>query len=190
MRPLITFILTLISLTSLAQTSKWVDFEMTWNKYMGQPTHENAVKVYRQLPDKVMGKDLPDERLTNKIFEDWDKIGKKISTGNKDAIQIGFKLFTIADGAFQEDLGIDLGRLIVINPKLFLQELRSHRHLIVSLEGLVGNYGEEFVDQKELQLKETEKRIKSLETVNDSALASARTECLKELKDKSNRLGN
>ena len=119
MRTVTTFIMTLISLTSLAQSNKWTDFEKTWDKYIGQSTHENAVKVYQQLPDKALGKDLPDERLTNKIFENWDQISKRIATGDKDVLRIGFRLFTIADGAFQEDLGIDLGKLIVINPKLF-----------------------------------------------------------------------
>jgi hypothetical protein len=190
MRTVTTFILTLISLTSLAQSNKWTDFERTWDKYVGQPTHENAVKVYEQLPDEPLGKDLPDERLTNKIFENWDQISKRIITGDKDAIRIGFRLFTIADGAFQDGLGIDLGKLITTNPKLFLQELKNNRHFIVSLDGLVGNYGEKYVDEKELQLKETEKRIKSLEKVNDSGLVNTKAECLKELTDKKNRLVN
>lgn len=191
MRTLTTFILTLISLTNLAQPDKWVDFEKTWDEYVRQATHENAVKVYEQLPDKALSKDFPAERLTYKIFENWYQIvSKRIATGDKDVIRIGFRLLTIADGAFQEDLGMDLGKLIVINPKLFLQELKNHRHLIVSLDRVVGNFGEEYVDKNELQLKETEKRIKSLEKVSDSGLASTKAECLKELTQIKNRVVN
>jgi len=143
MRIIVTSILTLITLASLAQSNKWTDFEKAWDKYIGQPTHENSAKVYEQLPGNTLGKNLPDQRLTNKIFETWSQVSKGIASGDKDVIKIGFRLFTIADGAFQEDLGADLGKLIVINPKLFLQELKNHRHLVVSLDGLVGNYGEE-----------------------------------------------
>ena len=74
-----------------------------------------------------------------------------------------------------------IGKLITINPKLFLQELINHRQSLVHLDGLLGNYGTEFVDSFKQSLIETEKRINSLKKINELSLNKVRDECLENL---------
>ncbi len=50
------------------------------------------------------------------------------------------------------------------------------------LDGLVGNYGDVYVDKVEAQRLETEKRIHAWEGVSDSSLREMRNECIGELK--------
>jgi len=177
----IIIIVLLTSLTTWGQTTKWADFEKAWDNYLIKPTHDNSVKAYNLLPDKVMGDDYPDGGQTGRIFSKIDQLDKLVQQGNRDALRLAFKLFTIADGEYAEGLQIEIGKLINVNPKLFLQELKNQRHLIVNLDGLVGNLGQDYVDEFERQTKEKEKRIKSLHKVSDKDLIKTRDDCLTEL---------
>jgi hypothetical protein len=181
MRTINTILFILTSLTVFGQSTKWADFEKAWNNYLNKPTHDNSVTVYNLLPDKVMAGDYPDDGQTGRVFSKVDQLDKLVRQGNRDALRLAFKLFTIADGEYAEGLQIEIGRLINTNPKLFLQELKSHRQLIVSLGGLVGNLGPDYVDEAELEKKEIEVRIKSLKQIQDKDLTAIRDECLKEL---------
>jgi len=177
----IIIIILLTSLTSWGQSTKWADCEKAWDNYLIKPTHDNSVKAYNLLPDKVMGEDYPDGGQTGRIFSKIDQLDKLVQQGNRDALRLAFKLFTIADGEYAEGLQIEIGKQINVNPKLFLQELKNHRHLIVSLDGLVGNLGQDYVDEFERQTKEKEKRMKSINKISDKDLIIVRDECLKEL---------
>lgn len=172
-----------ITLTSIAESGNWIVFERSWDKYIAQPTHENAVEVYKQLPNELLTKDLPEVRLVNKMYEGWPHLSKKIAVGNKDAIEIGFKLYAIVDGGFKEDVGADLGKLITLDAKLFLQELKKHRHLVQNLDGIVCNYGQEYADRKDLQIEEKDNRMRLLVNVSDPNLEEVKAECLKVFMD-------
>lgn len=181
MKTIKTILIILTSLTAWGQPTKWADFEKAWNNYLSNSTHENSVKAYNLLPDKVMGDDYPEGGQTGRIFSNIEQLDKLVQRGDKDALRLAFKLFTIADGEYAEGLQIEIGKLININPSLFLQELKNHRHLIVSLDGLVGNLGQDYVDELELEKIEIEKRIKSLKLITDKDLIIIRDECLTEL---------
>jgi hypothetical protein len=161
-----TVIIAFISSICLGFTTKWTDFEKTWESYLSKPTHANFTKAYDLLPDKVNSGDYPDEQMILRIFSKYDQLSTLFHTGDQDALRLGFKLFTIADGAHKEELQIDIGKLINTYPKLFLQELKNHRQLFISLNGLICNYGPDFVDNDELRQQETVRRIKSLKGNN------------------------
>ncbi|WP_018343206.1 hypothetical protein [Cytophaga aurantiaca] len=184
MKIFIPFIVLCITLTCRAESITWATFERSWDAYIAQPTHENAVKVYQQLPNEPLTKDLPREGLITKMYDDWPHVSKHILAGNKDAVEIGFKLYAVVDGAFKEDVGTDLGKLITLDATLFLQELKKHRQLVQNLGGIVCNYGEAYVDNKELQVEETDTRMRLLVNVNDPKLEDVKAECLKLLMDK------
>lgn len=173
-----------IALISLADSDSWTVFERCWDNYIAEPTHENALAVYKQLPNELLTKDFPGERLVTKMYEGWPHLSKKIIVGNKDAVEIGFKMYAIVDGGFKEDVGADLGKLITVDAKLFLQELKKHRSLVQNLDGIVSNYGEEYVDQKQLRLEEANNRMRLLVNVNDPDLEGVKSECLEILMDK------
>ena len=175
------FITIYIVLISLAQADSWTILERCWDNYLAQPTHENAVKVYQQLPNEILKKNFLGERLIDKMYESWPHLSKKIVAGNTDAVQIGFKLYAVVDGAFKEEVGADLGKLITLNTTLFLQQLKKHRQLVQNLEGIVCNYGEAYVDKKDLQIEEKDTRMRLLVNVNDPDLEDVKSECLKAL---------
>lgn len=183
MRLLIPLVALFILLTSFVESGSWTVFERNWDKYIAQPTHENGVAVYMQLPNKLLTKDFPGERLMNKMYADWPHMSKRIVAVNKDAVEIGFKMYAIVDGGFKEDVGADLGKLITLDAKLFLQELKKHRLLVQNLDGIVCNYGQVSVDRKDLQMEEMDNRMRLLVNVNDPDLEDVKAECLKALMD-------
>jgi hypothetical protein len=158
-----------------------VELKKAWINYKYNQSEENALKVYNLLPEKghVGGVDS-DRDLEEQIYQNLNIVYSQILNKNKNSIKLAFRSYTISDGAFTEELDIILGDLINIDPKLFLLELKTHLHLVY-LSGLTCNFNYE-EDLTKLVL-EADKRIKSLESVNDSALIDTRDKCLKELKN-------
>ncbi|MFN8335919.1 MAG: hypothetical protein U0U09_12400 [Cyclobacteriaceae bacterium] len=180
-RTLLVATLFLTSLTVWGQQTRWTDFENAWNNYLSKPTDDNAEKAYRLLPDKILSGDYPNGGITGRILSKIDQLNNLVQQRNRYALRLAFKLFTIADGEYAEGLQIEIGKLISIDTKLFLQELKNHKQLIISLDGLVGNLGQDYVDRPELQKKEKENRIRSLKKISDRDLVAVRDECLTQL---------
>ena len=88
---------------------------------------------------------------------------------------------SISDGAFSKCLDFILGRLINIDPLLFLKELKLRENEIVRYDALLGNTGAEFADRPQDQCKELKKRMNSLRSVNDKDLLKIRNRCIEEL---------
>ncbi len=174
----------IFSISCNGQTTKWMEIDKAFQNYTSNPTQDNYIMVYELLPNSRPRNDIPTDKISNSIFSNAIKLEEMIVSENRDAIRIGFKLFTIADGHFAESLDWTLGKLINKNPKLFLQELKNHRQFIYDIGGLLGNYGHDFVDKTALTLAETEHRIMSLKKIDDSELISTRDECLKKLLDR------
>jgi len=176
-------LLLLFSISCNGQTTKWMEIDKAFQDYTSNPTHDNFIMVYELLPNSRPRNEVPADKISNSIFSTAIKLEDKIVSESRDAIRLGFKLFTIADGHFAESLDWTLGKLINKNPKLFLQELKNHRQFLHDIGGLVGNYGHDFADKPELSLTETENRIMSLKKIDDSDLINTRDECLKKLQD-------
>ena len=129
MRTLALFISFSLSYSCIGQEMKWIEFEKTLKIYISNPTHNNSIQVYNLLPIKSSGGDYPSKNISDSISSTAVKLENLIIQGNKDAVRIGFKLFTIADGEFAEWLDWTLGKLIISNPILFLKELKNHRQI-------------------------------------------------------------
>jgi len=155
--------------------------KIEWNNFLNNPSSENALKVYDLLPaiGHVRKKDS-DLELEENIYKNLKIIEKEIYKENQNCIKLAFRLFTISDGAFSEVLNIILGKLININPEIFLQELKTHYHL-VSLTHLVSNFRPEYVDDFPKQLVETERRIAALKSVNIKDLLDYKEKSIEEL---------
>lgn len=162
-----------------------------WGNYTENPSSENALKVYNLLPKKGhVRKEDSNIELNNLIYENLNIISNQILQGDKNNVKLAFRLFTISDGAFSEELQIMLGQLVKINPELFLTELKEHFHLIDRLGSLVCNYGSEFVDNRTKQKAETDERIIKLKTIEKTELIKTRDKCLTELSKKLKMLNN
>ena len=159
-------------------------FYEAWKEYISYPSSENAIRVYELLPDTGHVTQYIDftkeyEDITWEVYESLDMLERQVYTSDRKAVQLAFRLLTtFGDAAFSEELDIILGTLIRINPKLFLEELYTHRNLVSRLDALVGNFGPEYYGPDKAVRLETSLRIKALKQVTDPKLVEVRDECI------------
>ena len=163
----------------------WKGLHSLLVQYKKHPSAANAIRIYKFLPnDKstVYSADTTglDEAFWLANAEAWN-VAHFAYAGKRYAVKLCFKFFTIADGAFSEDLDVILAKLIKINPRLFLEELKAHRYLFGNtLQNDFQNFGDAFVDASdEVLAREDHIHIRALQSVKDSALIHVRDELLK-----------
>jgi hypothetical protein len=162
----------------------WKQFSASLRAYFKYPTPKNAKNAYQYLPASghVRMKGLEIEREALEIFYTNSRIlQRQVLSGDAESVRLAFRLFSITDSAYTEELDVLLGKLIRINPKLFLRELVANQDLIVTLESLLGNEGDEYVDRPKAQCLEKRLRLKALQSVTDPSLRRKRDECVTEL---------
>jgi len=165
---------------------QWEEFSASLRAYFEYPTPENAKATYKYLPvaGRVRGTGREIETKTIALWHSNIRIlERQVISGDAEAVRLAFRLFSIADGAYSEDLDILLGKLIRINPRLFLKELLGNKERAgrFSLDGLLGNEGEEYVDLIMAQCLENRLRRAALQSVSDYPLRQIRDECTREL---------
>ena len=159
------------------------EFEDSWREYIKNTCNETAIAVYKKVPLYDTYDDEKKSRISNQIDIDADKLETHILTGNKRALDLAFKLFSITDGALSSFFNIITGPYMHIDPTYFLESLDRHYHL-VEIKPLLGNYGLDLVDEFELQNIETKKRIESLSQVDAPKLQKLKQECIGHLQKK------
>lgn len=181
----------IISGTALAGDSKdskpdWPALKFAFRKYVEYPSKENASHVITLLPEKhVRYTGTKEEKETLDYIYSWDQLGmleRQVISRNREAVRLAFKLHSIADGAFSEDLDIMLGILVRIDSKLFLEELKLAKPDDQSLSSSISNYGSVYVDRLKARCYETKSRISALEGVKETSLVELRNKCIGELK--------
>ena len=146
-----------------------------WERYLSQPTPENAKRVTRIAYSG-------DQLDPGQTEIDLQLLAVQVVSSDTQAVRLAFRLRSQADGHLGETIDIVLGRLIRVNPNLFLTALRDQAHPIVRLDSLVGNFGPEYIDNDTAQRYEAERRRAALLTVANHNLVTTRDECLAELK--------
>ncbi len=145
-----------------------------WEKYLDLPTAENARKV--QAATYSVPSDNHD-----RLYEDLELLEVQVVAGDRQAVRLALRLYSEADGHYAETLDILLGRLVRVNPRLLLEELRLHRKRAGNRHGfgMLRNYGFPYVDRGwTADMYETERRIAALKTVTDVDLRPLRDSCL------------
>ena len=148
-----------------------------WEAYVSKPTSENARRV-EVMAYSSQGSEPGDLR---EIETDLGILESQIVASDAEAVRLGFRLLGKADGHVGELLSEMLGRLIRINPRLFLKELKAHRSSVPGLGSLVAALGYAFVDRFDAQAYEREARAAALKSVTDPHLRAVRDECLRAL---------
>lgn len=163
----------------------WLKLKETWLAYLNYPSSENADKVSRQLPSQghVKYTGATDEHdAVNFVYDNLGMLSRQIYSGDRSAVRLGFRLFSVSDAAFSEELDIILGSLIRINPRLFLEVLNENQWALKNNQGLLVNFGGDYVDRPNADELEISLRIAALRSVDDPSLAPLRDECLQLLK--------
>jgi hypothetical protein len=161
-----------------------------WNKilkaghtYFDDPTSENALKLYRALPEtQVRG--VRDGQEFEEVFYFFDAhlgvLERQVLLADRNAVKVAVRLWTISDGAFSEVLSDMLGDLIQVDPKMFIEEIREFPwpkdygdfDAWLGEGNILCSGGME--TSEEVWRKKLESRIAALETVEDSRLAKVR----------------
>ncbi len=168
-----------------AKSISWNKLHRAWVAYIEYPSTDNAKYVYELLPlrsIKYTGS-TNEKKIIELIYGELGILERQIYASDPNAVAVAFKLFSISDGGFSSALCMILGSLIRINPKLFLQELKRHRSIIIRLDALVGNFGTEYVDKMKAHDLESKLRIEALKNVLDPNLTNTKNECIAALKD-------
>jgi hypothetical protein len=144
--------------------------------FISKPNVTNYKICQKQINDSLSGKykALNSPTYVQLIENDsiW-KVLELIDRGNCYAAELCFQFYPLFYGhsELQELFDIHLEKLINRDPEFFLRLFKKYvyknRKYTYGVNGLLGNYGDEFVDNPDKQLSETKKRIESLERIKD-----------------------
>lgn len=154
-----------------------------WEEFTMKPGPETAVKVYELLPDgeKAQEVELQTE-VRVLIFQKLHKLESRIYAGDREALKVAFRLFTIADVEMQKSLIKIIGYMLRFNARLFLEELAAHETLVPDMELLVCSFRLSAPDDTTQQKLEKNIRLKALGYIEDKNLKSIKKKCIKILK--------
>lgn len=154
-----------------------------WQEYMTNPGSETAGKVYDLLPDGVMNLEIKLQvEVRDQINQGINVLESQIVAGDQNSLKLAFRLFTIADPPLIEALAITLGNFMQFNTRSFLQELKTHKHLVPDLSIILCSFQRTLVDDKPGQELEKKIRQKALDGNEDEDLKEIKKECLKAIK--------
>lgn len=171
------------------QYCKWQEFEIVWNRFIQTPGQHTAAEVQDLLFKHSEYGPPPDDRLATHILTSWTKLSRN-TPGNETLLDIGFLMLKLMRDAQHYELRCELAKSITTSPKVFLIKVERNRHRFDDLNELVGAFGKELMNDKKTQLKEVEKRILAINSVNATELIKTRSECLLALEKKRERLMN
>ncbi len=157
------------------------NFGKAWEEYSADPTSDNALKVYALLPDGRDKEIRLQVEVRPLINNSLSVLESQIFSGERNALKVAFRLFTIADNALKEGLARIIGNLIRFDARLFLQELKNHYELI-DLSFIVCSFQFSLTGDIPGQELEKKARIRALEYVEDADLSDLQKECIKSLK--------
>lgn len=160
------------SVCTAASEPNWAEIASRIDAYTTYPSPENARSAIAMLPDKqVTFSGSAEESKANEAIyarRPMAVLEKQVLRRDQASVELAFRLMNIADGAFAEDLDIIVGKLVKVDPVLFLTELQRTKR--PDLEGLVLNLGDAYVDETESTCAEWRLRKKALQRVKVTGL--------------------
>jgi hypothetical protein len=99
-----------------------------WRTFQRIPSSESAFKLYQSLPDNPDSAHnvyLSQREILQSIYEHFKVLEHQVLAEDRNSVKVAFRLISVSDGDFGETICIVLGRLIKINPRMFLQELKT-----------------------------------------------------------------
>ncbi len=178
MKKLLIITLILFTHSSLsANTINWVLVKDSFKKYTNYPTDKTAQLVLNLLPKDYINLRSKESLAASEFIYNYRQFGmlrRQIISKHRLSIRIAFRLRMFADGAFLEDLYIELGKLIRINPELFLSELLKAKLETNQIKNFL-NLGDTFVDRPKATCYEINMRLNSLNRVSEPGLSKTKS---------------
>lgn len=186
-------VLILLSWDIRAETP-WAEIEHRISEYVAHPSPITAKAALDVMPKaSVSFSNSAEERKANEAIyapKPMHVLEQRVLMKEQKSVELAFRMRHIADGAFLEDLEIILGKLIRVDPELFLDELQRAGVPFRAMDGLVGNLGDGYVDEMEKQCKEMQLRKQALNRVKKHTLMQARDLAIKALLEDSSFCGD
>jgi len=150
--------------------------ETPWERYLEEPSPENAKEVLR----------VEYEGSQDPYYWELDLmlLEVQVISSDPEAVRLAHRLLAESDGHSGEMLCIMLGRLIRIDPEMYLSELQASGGIEGRARCSLGMLGPEYIDRREAMAFETRERIRALESVSLPSLAPLRSGCLELLGEK------
>jgi len=161
-----------------------------WINFVRNPNEFNYKICQRQVQDSLSGRY---DRFKSPAYRDLMEnylFGKVLSLsrkGNIYARHLCFQFYPLFQGysEYLEYLDFTLGTLVKEDPELFLtlvkRYVKEYDNTPYHLDGMLTNYGEEFVDKIDKQIQETDERITALQKVDRKDLEELRNRCVERL---------
>lgn len=179
-------LLIIINCMTFAEESEWKNIIHRWDIYCLKPSSKNAQIINNALTNiKDTTFTEHQRQALGNMYNKINILAKRISLCDSEAIKMAFLLYPYIDGSFAEEIDIYLGKVIIKNPYLFLKMLSRYENKVKNINGLLGNLGEEYIDNECKSKKEIKLRIKALTRVRDKKYNNIRHKCLEYLKTKS-----
>lgn len=164
----------------------------TWNAFITNPDQNTYEECSKEIEKSLSGKH---EKFASPVYialmrSYIGKVLNLVENGNKYAAHLTLQFYPLFWGnpEMHEFIDISLGKLIKENPELFLEIIKKYYNVSIKdfyqLNSILGNYGEEFVDNFEKKLKETVERIVVLKQVKNKALIDVRNKCIRLLTER------
>jgi len=177
----------------LQATVDWDKFSELLASYLDYPSTRNAGLLSEALP-----KSPPEEATGDRIRafellfspEAYPVLKNEIFAGDRNAVEVAFRLLNTSDGFSTTTLLMTIGALIRINPRLFLEVVLEHRNSdFIKKKGYpVYSVGPGYYFRLEAQKYELEMRIKALQSVQDQKYNDIRKACIEKLMESIHRL--
>ncbi len=163
---------------------------LDWNKilthfmaYADNPNEENALRLLHSLPQDRPTEMFGDARAaTRHIFgENYVILYEEAAAGDRIAIEILFRLLNISDGGSQEMILSDLGLIVRLYPKLFLEILSKYQETkhVKNFGYPVAFVGTGHNMHPRAEKHVLKKRLEAVSSVDDSEYKELRDACIK-----------
>lgn len=182
-------ILAACSACSEKREPNWAEIARRVEAYTKDSSPGNAKSAIAVLPkEQVSFSGSPEESDANKKIyagKPMTILEQQVLKRDQKSVEMAFRLLNIADGAFAEDLDIILGKLIRVDPVLFLSELQ--RANSSGLEQVVLNAGD--MGEMEKTCIEWRLRKEALQTVQVPSLERIKQRAIGVINEESSSCG-
>lgn len=160
-----------------------------WKEFIWQPNETNYRRCQQQIKDSLNGQKHGKYNEFKsptylQLMENcnFGKVLDLIENGNNYASHLGFQFYPLfyGHGEAHESINIALGKLIKKDSLLFLMLLNRYKSNIpeFGVRGIIGNFGDKFVDNMDDSIKEINERIKALQEVKEEDLKEIKIESI------------
>ena len=177
------------------QLPDWDRIRIAYDKYSAYPTSENAKVVLDLFPLESTNTEKGNrEHGLDHIFlsDNFMILENEILAGERNSVEIAFRLLICSDAGYSERLYLTIGKLIRINPRLFIEVYSWYLNQSLYFkraEQPVYMVNEAYFQRISAHKYELEMRIKALERVTDQIFLVTREACIKRLRKAIKELG-